>query len=88
MGIWYPRYQIIPEGKNLFRSMSVAWFQRTEPVAIIGKLERRENVKTLFNLELTKTMLMHGRTERKEMTSLGHFNEGPDGGRVEKGDGR
>tara|TARA_R110002049_G_scaffold175557_1_gene342845 strand:- start:165 stop:266 length:102 start_codon:yes stop_codon:yes gene_type:complete len=33
-------------------------------------------------------MPMHGRTERKEMTSLGYFSEGPDGGRVEKEDGQ
>ena len=30
-------------------------------------------------------MFTHGRSERKEMTSLGHYSEGPDDGRVNKG---
>jgi len=33
-------------------------------------------------------MPMHGRTERKEMTSLGHFSEGPGCGWEEKGAGQ
>jgi len=36
--------------------------------------------------EFHKAWLMLGRTERKEMTSLGHFSEGPGCGAVEKAD--
>jgi hypothetical protein len=31
---------------------------------------------------------MPGRTKLKEMTSIGHFSEGPGSGRVEKEDGQ
>ena len=54
IGIWYPRYQIIPEGENLCRSMSVAWFQRTEPVPIIGKLDTERKRKNLIQLGVDK----------------------------------